>query len=272
MLTRGMSSLLEALEEGRTHTHRVTKIASASTGGRWTDWAFASGQPGYDTRIGPALEFAPESGVGNASVYTGTPEECCLLSATLRADGAGGPVSVLLFDLVGVYSLVDGDSSEFQPFTHEEPLLRYESGKGVLPLLVSSVAPALSAGLAELNYVDAAGVLRVSDPFAVAAHSIPGQVVQGTAAGASFGGLRLPGVSGVRSVAGIRYLTPPGGLQSVYLIRPVAQLTCNGNPFLATERFFHPAPVLPAGCALHLLFYQQTASATSFFGQFTFAC
>jgi hypothetical protein len=71
-------------------------------------------------------------------------------------------------------------------------------------------------------------------------------------------------------VEGIQYTTAPGGLQAVYLIRPVAQLTCNGNPFLASERTFHPCPVLPAGTALHLLFYQQTAATTSFFGQFTF--
>jgi hypothetical protein len=274
-LPRGTASIVAAVEQGRVHTQRFLKNPSATTGARWTDSAFASGQPAYDPRIGTALTFKPETGTCNECIYTGhAPSEKHLFSTTLRADGAGGPISILLLDLLGYYPLIDGDSTEFQPFDNTLTLPRCTDGSGVLPVLVSSVAPAIVTTPATIVYTDANGVSQTSPPFGVATSSTPGQVLNTPAStGATPGGLAIPlnsSTYGVRSVDGIQYTNAPGGLQSLYLIRPIATFTCNGDRFLATERTFPNCPVIPDGTAFSLFFYQQASSATSFFGHFTF--
>jgi hypothetical protein len=272
-----MASIVDALEQGRVHTQRVYKTPSGSSLQRWTDWAFASGQPAYDPRIGTALVFKPENALGNDAIYTGPAQPDAvkhLFSATLRVDGSGGPVSLLLFDLLGYYPLIDGDSTDFQPFDNTLPLPRYSDGAGVLPLLVSSVAPVQLGTSAFIAHTDAAGVSRASPIFGVATNSTPGQILNAPGTVPTPGGLGIPlaagSAYGVRSVSGIQYTSPPGGLQCLYLIRPVVFLTCNGNQFLATERVFSNCPVIADGSALNLFIYQHGTSATSFFGHFTF--
>ncbi len=274
-LPRGTASIEDAFEQGRSHTQRLIKSAVAASGARWTDWAFASGQPAYDPRIGTALAFVPQRASANEHIYAGQfTSEKHLLSATLRADGAGGPISVLLFDLLGYYPLIDGDSTEYQPLDNTLPLPRCTDGTGVLPVLVSSVAPAIVTSTAVISYTDANGVQRTSPPFGVATGSSPGQVLNTpSSAATSTGGIGIPlsgSIYGVRSVSGIQYTTAPGGLQCLYLVRPITTFTCNGNQYLATERFFPNSPALPDGCALNLFFYQQTSASTSFFGHLTF--
>lgn len=274
-LPRGTASIEDALEQGRFHTQRLIKSVSAVSGARWTDWAFASGQPAYDPRVGTALTFKPETGNCNECIYTGqSTSEKHLFSATLCADGAGGPIGILLLDLLGYYPLIDGDSTDFQPFDNTLPLPRYTDGAGVLPVLVSSVAPVLASTTAIISYSDANGDAQTSQPFGVSTSSTPGQVLNTPASAAvSTGGIGIPlsgSAYGVRSVSGIQYSSTPGGLQCLYLVRPVATFTCNGNRFLATERMFSNCPVIPDGTALNLFFYQQTAASTAFFGHLTF--
>ena len=274
-LPQGIASIVAAVEQGRVHTQRLLKNPSATTGARWTDSAFASGQPAYDPRIGTALAFKPETGSCNECIYTGhSTSEKHLVSATLRADGAGGPISILLLDLLGYYPLIDGDSTDFQSFDNTLTLPRSTDGAGVLPVLVSSVAPALATTPATIVYTDANGVSQTSPSFGVATSSTAGQVLNTPASnGATPGGLAIPlngSTYGVRSVDGIQYTNAPGGLQSLYLIRPIVTFTCNGDRFLATERTFSNCPVISEGTALNLFFYQPTTVATAFFGHFTF--
>jgi len=274
---RGIASLEDAFEQGRIHTQRFYKLASAVTGARWTDWAFASGQPAYDPRIGTALAFTPETAFANEAIYSGHfPGEKHVISITLRADGGGGPISVLLYDLLGFYPLINGDSTDFQLLDNTQTLPRYTDGAGVLPVLVSSVAPSPVLGTALLTYTDAIGVTRTTAPFAVPTSTTAGQIISGpNPSSSNTAALNIPladrSAYGVRSVAGIQYTAPPSGIQALYLIRPITTFTCNGDRYVATERHFANYPTVLNGCALNFFFYQPIAVSIAFFGHLTFA-
>jgi hypothetical protein len=274
---RGIASLEDAFEQGRIHTQRILKLASATTGARWTDWAFASGQPAYDPRIGTALAFTPQTDFANETIYTGHfPGERHLVSITLRADGGGGPINVVLYDLLGYYPLINGDSSDPQLFDNTQKLPRYTDGAGVLPVLVSSVAPSPVQGTGLMTYTDALGATRTTAPFAVVTSTTAGQIISGpNPASPNTAALNVPlsdgSAYGVRSVAGIQYTSPPSGIQALYLIRPITTFTCNGDRYVATERHFPNYPTVQNGCVLNFFFYQPIAVTTAFFGHLTFA-
>jgi hypothetical protein len=279
MLSRGLASIEDAFSAGRVHSQRYIKTTSIVTFNRWVDTSFSGGQPGYDARIGTALGFVPVTNSNNDAIYTGQPVDARgmtkhLVSATLRSDGYY-PITVLVFDLLGYYPLIDGDSTDTQFFDNTLSLTRNTDGAGVLPVLVSSVAPASQDGLAVVTYTDAAGCAQTTAPFYVSANTYTGQFLCGASAATTIPGafsLPLPAGSayGARSVSSIQYLTPPSGLQSLYLIRPIALLTTNGDRGLATEKTFSTLPAIPDGTALNLAYYSALAG-NSFFGEFTFA-
>lgn len=253
MAIRSFSDVLRAYEEGRTHVQRFYKGSNITTGdARWQDWSFAPGQPGYDARVGAPGQFNPFVAQRNDAVWfpgIAAGETRHLTGVTLRclANGTGQTrVNATVYDLVGVYPLLDGDSTDVQTLTNDLPLPRYADGVGVFPVLVNHVAPAVAAAALEFTYLDHAGVEHASvggsllPPSAGFVTSAP---ASSAVAGAS-GALSLPllaGSRGVRAMTSLRFVTPPGGLFALYMYKPLLHVTAQDNTgsqteTLATER------------------------------------
>lgn len=231
MPIRSVSDVLAAYEAGRVHSQRFFKGSLVNVADvQWQDWSFAPGQPAYDARVGVAGRFNPYVATRNDAVWFPDIEpgqHRYLSEVTLRTEvsGTGNNLAdAVVYDLVGVYPLVDGDSTDVQVLENDLPLPRYVDGAGVFPVLVNHVAPMIVAAPGLLTYLDHSGVERTT-PFR-AALTGPGRVCSapdnGSAAGA--GALSLPlggGARGVRAVTAVQFTAPPGGLFSVYLYRPL---------------------------------------------------
>lgn len=250
MAVRSVSDVLAAYEEGRTHVQRFYKGSLVNLAdGRWQDWAYAPGQPAYDARIGVAGQFNPYVAVRNDAVWfpdvdpgqTRHISEFVFRTASSNANQTS--VDCVVYDLLGVYPLIDGDSTDVQAFTNDLPLPRYSDGAGVFPVLVNHIAPLVAGGVGTLTYVAHDGAER-STQFGVSSFTGLGQV--GTV-GANpavntagmLGALSLPltgGSRGVRSVTSLQFTTPPGGLYSVYLYRPLLTSTNIGDGGVTTGK------------------------------------
>lgn len=245
MSLNGLSALNRAFDEGRFHTQRFLKNAGTATALQWCDPTFASGQPAYDAHVGAPTIFTPTIAQRNDAIWfpgIGAGQERRLVSATFRDTQStyNGPSSIVIYDLLGYYPLIDGDSTDAQAMDNTLPLPRYATGDGVAAVMVNHVAPAIQGGTATLTYTDALGVQRTSTigvPFnginLVCSNS------QDTAAldvGALAMSLNAP--RGVRSIDSLQYITPPGGLHAIYLIKPLATVV-GGDNLLAVEKDFY---------------------------------
>lgn len=249
MTIRSVSDVLAAYDEGRTHVQRFYKGSLVSLAdGRWQDWAFAPGQPAYDARIGVGGKFNSFTAVGNDAIWFPelAPGQTRHLSEVVLKTSASNAnqtsVDCVIYDLLGVYPLIDGDSSDEQLLTTDVPLPRYSDGVGVFPVLVNHVAPLVVGGAGTYTYIGHDGISR-SAQFGVSSFSSLGQV---STVGANpavntagmLGALSMPlvGGRGVRSVTSIQFTTTPGGLYSLYLYKPLLTLTNIGDGGVVATR------------------------------------
>ena len=234
-MIRSIADFARACEEGRYHCQRFIKTgAGQSNDTRWQDWAFQAGQPAYDARIGPANSFVPVVAQGNDAIYfPPIPDgmQRKLFKITMRPQASNSlqaSIDFVLYDLVGYYPLIDGDSTDPQEFDNTLTLPRYTDGNGLRLVMVNHVAPAVQGGQMLLDYTDQSGVNRTAN-LNVSVTGI-NTVCSGIrpAASTDTGPLTLSlaaGVTGVRQVNRITYTTPPGGLHCIYVIKPLAQFT-----------------------------------------------
>lgn len=284
MALRTLGDLQRAFDEGRWHHQRVLKNAGTAHALQWANPSFASGQPPYDARVGTAGTFTPAVALRNDAVHfppVGAGQERRLSSVTLWSNQAtyNGPGSVLVYDLLGYYPLLDGDSTDEQLMDNTLALPRYAGGEGVFPVLVSHVAPALQDGLMVMGYTNSQGQARsvtVGVP-----NNGNGLVCSGVraAAVADVGPatVALDGAdAGVRRIDSVTYLTPPGGLHCLYLIKPLATLVLGDNNLAVEKEFYGKAalhcPRVHDGAWLGWLdrIGAGTSRAVSWFGNFTF--
>ncbi|MCK6431861.1 MAG: hypothetical protein L6Q68_02350 [Aquabacterium sp.] len=284
MLAR-LSDLQSAFDEGRWHMQRVYKAAGTAHALQWADASFAAGQPAYDARVGAAATFTPSIAAKNDAVYfppIAPGMERRLTSVTLMASQAtfNGPASVVIFDLLGYYPLIDGDSTDTQVMDNTLTLPRYADGVGVFPVMVCHVAPAVQNGVAIVGYTDSTGAARS------ATLNVPnnGQnlVCSGvrSAAATDVGPLYMAladNCQGVRSIDSLTYTTPPGGLHCIYLVKPLATMRLGDNAVAAEKEFISKAachcPQVLDGAWLG--WFDRIGAGTSrtvaWFGNFTFA-
>jgi len=281
-MLRTLGDFNAAFTEGRWHSQRFLKNAGINTNNRWIDWTFASGQPLYDAKTGTAGSFTPLNASKNDAIWfpgIGAGMERRLTNMTVRSSTGGGPGSIIIFDLLGYYPLVDGDSPDTQLFDNTATLPRYADGKGVIPVLVSSVAPSTQDGIGTMTYIGADDVERASPAFRYQNTSLNGVVctVPGNVApGEGAIGLPMVGVSGCKAITSLTYTQPPGGLAAIYMIRVLGTMLFNGNQSLATEKQFllHnglQAPRIFDGAYINLFYRYGTAAPADFFGEATFA-
>ena len=281
-MLRTLSDFNSAFTAGRSHSQRFIKNAGINTNNRWIDWTFASGQPLYDAKTGTAGSFTPLVASRNDAIWFPGIEagmERRLTNFTIRSSTGGGPGSIIIFDLLGYYPLIDGDSPDAQDFDNAEVLPRYADGKGVIPVLVSSVAPSTQDGIGTMTYIGSDDVERTSPAFRYQNTSLNGVVCTiagNVAAGEGALGLPMVGVQGCKAITSLTYTQPPGGLAAIYMIRVLGTMLFNGNQSLATEKQFllHnglQAPRIYDGAYINLFYRYGTAATADFFGEATFA-
>jgi hypothetical protein len=238
MAISSLKDIQQAYDEGRAHTQRFFKNQSTAFGDlHWIDWAFASGQPAYDARIGTGLAFNPFVATKNDAIYfPDIPAEQSRHLVGINMNTPGGSTGqiicgLMLYDLIGVYPLIDGDSTDEQSLDNTLTLPRYASGEGVQAVLVNHVAPIVSAADGVMTYTNSDGQNK---SVAIRA-ALTGQnkAVTAIPTTGALGALNVPlasGCKGVRSVNSITWTAAPGGLFAIYLIKPLTTINNNdGN-------------------------------------------
>jgi hypothetical protein len=246
MALNSLKDFLDAYESGRVHTQRFIKNnGSIAIDNTWSDWSFASGQPAYDARIGVANTFTPFVAANNDAIYFPAIEsglERRLASVNVASNSAGtGQQSIqfVMYDLVGVYPLIDGDSTDTQLMDNTLTLPRYSSGEGLVPVLVNHIAPQVQACNGTMEYVNSDGVSRTIS-INLANNGVTKIVSVGQSGGGS-GGYSIQlcgGCKGIRSVTSIQFSTPPGGLYAIYIYKPLIVLDNSDDIIQANKKAF----------------------------------
>lgn len=237
--------IIAAYNAGKHHTQRFFKNAGTTGDAHWQDWSFTSGQPAYDARIGDALAFTPFTAAGNDAIYfpsKGASETRHIveLGVYCTASGTGQlTVQCQIYDLLGVYPLIDGDSTDLQSMDNSLTLPRYTNGVGVRAILVNHVSPVVTAGnQININYIDADNVSRSMSVFS-AAFGLGKASFTIESTGTSTGALYLPTDGrGVKSITDITCVTAPGGLWAIYLVQPIEEINWQGGAASVTNTIF----------------------------------
>lgn len=237
--------MIDAFTEGRFHTQRFLKNAGTAHALQWADCSFASGQPGYDARVGVPAAFTPAIAQRNDAIYFPPilpTQERYLMGGTFWANQAtfNGEGSLVLFDLLGYYPLVDGDSSDEQTFSNLDPLPRYSSGEGVGIVIVNHIAPAIQAGVAVVNFTDESDVDRsVTVTVPLQGQNLVCSGQDPTSVNTATITIPLNGAArGVKRINSVTFSTPPGGLFCFYLVKLLATANFTGDNLVATEKCF----------------------------------
>lgn len=237
-----LKDVYSAYDEGKVHTQRFLKGASVAGDLHWMDWGYAAGQPAYNARIGTSLAFNPYVAEGNDAIFFppipgGEHRHISDVNIRTLAGGTNqASCAFVMYDLLGVYPLIDGDSTDQQDFTNTLTLPRYTTGEGVLAVLVNHVAPIVAAANGSMTYVNSDG-----DSKTVAIRvALTGQnkIVSAIPTAGGLGALSIPltsGCKGVRSVTSLTFTAAPGGLYSLYLYKPLMTLNNNDGNLVAVK-------------------------------------
>lgn len=281
-----MSSIAEAFEAGRTYTQRFFKNTGTAWATGWMDASFSSGQPAYDARVGTALTFTPVIASGNDAIYlpnVSADQEIYLTDVTFRGaqSSTAGEESIIIFDLLGYYPLIDGDSVDLQEMDNTQTISRYTTYEGVQMCLVNHVAPQVGTGSVTVNFTDVDDIDRSVTVFVPLVGGI-GNVVNSTNTASSLGSPWVPSVAGCRGVKRVNSVlfdVAPGGLYCLYLVKPLLNmsgLTGTTNLLLSKEKqnIIHNAfhtPRIYQGASLGWLHGRTGSSrSTAWFGNMTF--
>lgn len=286
-MLRSARDIALAADEGRIHSQRFFKNNGTTGDGQWHDWAYASGQPAYDARIGSVGVFNPFVATGNDAIYfppipAGMERRILGLDLVFSPGGIGtSSTSFAMYDLLGVYPLIDGDNIEIQPLGNSLGVPRYS--QGVQAVLVNHVAPALASADMLVSYTNSSGV---SNSVTWRATTFGLNKVNYTTSGFGTSGplycALAGGDTGISRIDSVQFLSAPGGLWAIYLVKPLVNFEHHGaNPVLATpsssieinfatKNGFH-CPLVKDGASLGLFFMPATGGrALSLSGQVHF--
>jgi hypothetical protein len=282
MAFRSLGDYAKAVDAGQVHIQRFLKNAGTAHALTWADPTFSSGQPAYDARIGSAGKFTQSIAQRNDSIFfpgIDASMERRLTHVTMWSNQAtfNGPGSVFLFDLLGYYPLIDGDSTDTQTMDNTDALPRYADGKGVQIVIINHIAPAVQTGVAIIEYVDEDDAVKtVTTQIGNQGQNLVCSGQSNTTVTSGPVQINLAGNKGVKRINSITYTTPPGGLHCFYLIKPLTSLVLGDN-LLATEKDYVShnglhAPRIYDGAWLS--FFDRigtgTARSVNWFGHFTF--
>ncbi len=234
--------IADAFASGRVHTQRFVKNAGAAGDSQWQDWAYASGQPAFDARIGDALTLTPQIAARNDAIWfpgiaSGQTRHLIGLRMYVTSGGTGQlTVDSELYDLLAVYPLIDGDSTDPQAMDNTEPLPRYADGVGVRAVLVNHIAAGLTAGSpCVINYTDSDDVSRSMTVYSTT-YGVGKAAFALNSAGTSTGALYLPDDGpGIKRIDDVTFTTAPGGLWAIYMVRPIQRMHWRGGLAAVTQ-------------------------------------
>jgi len=282
-LNRGLASVNAAFDEGRFHTQRFIKVNTTQPPtSSFSDWGATVGQPTAHARVGTPLVFVPLTGAGNNAIYfppIPSGSKRYLASGTFRSDGTAA-TSIIIGDLLGYYPLLDGDSIATQTLDNTLTLPRYADGVGVIASLVGNVSPTANTGAAMVTYIDSNDVTCVTS-FRIINTGTQGSILNclsstaGTTAGLGMPSAPNSAGKGVKRVIDITYTTSPGGIQAIYLWKPLATVVFNGDTLLSREKdfFIHngmAAPIILDGAYLNFFAQGTNANGQRYYGDLTF--
>jgi hypothetical protein len=288
-MIRTVSDVVDAYSAGRWHSQRFIKTTASQAGDWvWQDWSFSPGQPAYDARIGSGGAFNPFVAVNNDAVFFPGIEagmERKLVGMSYRP----GPTAIdqltcdiQVYDLLGVYPMIDGDSTDTQILDNSLTLPRYADGVGVQAVLVNHVAPSVAQANFTINYTSANGSAKTMTGITTT-NGV--NKASWNIAGSNTCPLYLPrgnGCAGIRRIDDITFSTAPGGLWCLYLVKPMMVAANRPNPPTgATGGIFSTKcaclddsfsmPTVYDGAHLGFFFMPNGASRTdTFFGTFNF--
>lgn len=222
--------------------------ALASTAGVWTDLSSAPGNPKPNYYTG--LELTATTLDGTTGIFHGgsvSPKTKVLHRVLIQSTSAGVvPATFQLLDYLAFYPLIDMDVTDEQEFTNPAPLPRYADGVGVKAFLVAT-NPYIGGASFTIRYTDHLGQERVSPPALTnTSTTITSILNSGLVAGAQGAFIPLAHDSrGIRSVQGITFLAPNGGLASLVLVRPIATMTMTEITAPSEWDFIAMKPTLP---------------------------
>lgn len=235
-MLRTPRDVFQAIEAGRTHTQRFYKAAGLSGDARWIDWSFASGQPAYDARIGDALTFTPCVAQKNDAIWfpdipAGMQRQILEMDiVTIPSSTGQMNVEFQMFDLIGYYPLIDGDSTDPQVLDNTLPLPRFADGEGVFPILVNHVAPAVSVADAVVTYTNSKGAQQtVTWRCTLTGAGTAAYTVSGSGTAGPLYAALAAGDSGVSRIDEVVFTTAPGGLWAIYLAKPLCRFANRGG-------------------------------------------
>lgn len=277
-MIRSARDIALAYEAGRVHSQRFFKNAGTTGDGQWHDWAYASGQPAYDARIGTALEFTPFTAQGNDAIYfpgipSGMERRLAGVDLVFSPGGTNATaVSFEVYDLLGVYPLIDGDSTDLQEMDNAAPVPRYADG--VRAVLVNHVSPVIAAADMTVNYTNSAGADQSVTWRATAfGQNKVNYTVSGNGTGGPLYCDMAQGDTGFGRINSIQFATAPGGLWAIYLVKPIARLRNQGAnlvavPSSASEAIFamdagFHLPLVKDGASLGFFFMPATGARTT---------
>lgn len=247
-----MADVASAFDEGRFHQQRFYKSTMTSGDAQWQDWSFSAGQPAYDARIGTAGEFNPFIAAGNDAIYfpaINSGQNRHLVGMTLRTLASGTlqvTLDAIVYDLLGVYPLIDGDSLDQQDFDNTNTIPRYTDGIGVVPVLVNHVSPMVATTTATMVYNDTDDQPKTVTIGVHLPNAAPlNKVASGIDGVASLSCFSIPlaaGSKGVKTINSLQFTSAPSGLFAIYLLKPLTTImNCDGNAItvkIATEKEF----------------------------------
>ena len=155
-------------------------------------------------------------------------------------------------------------------------LPRYQDGVGIIPVFISYIAPAVQAGLATMTYIGTDDVERSTTFNVFNTGTTGGVVVSGVAPSITGNTTALnvptPNTNGVKQITSLTYITPPGGLHCIYLIKPIASVAGMETGVAVNKSLFPAMPKIPDGAALNLFTRQAggTSAGSTVFGNFNF--
>jgi hypothetical protein len=240
--------------------------------GTWSDGSVGSGIPGYNAYIGNALEFKALIGEKNTSIYQGpeTAQNKRVAAAQVSVNGAAAPIKFLFSDYLGIYPLIDLDSTDDQLLGNTASLTRYTDGEGVRAFLVMQTPGAGINATCTIEYTNSAGVTGRTISFGVLSSANIGALISQAAVNTGIGPLTpfiplVNGDRGIRSVQSVKLDAGVGGFAVLVLCKPLFHLQAFERYTAAEKVFIKESASLPEvlpGAFLQFLCLRGLAAAS----------
>ena len=268
-----------AIIGGQTSFCSFRKVPSQATVANWwVDLSMAAGNPSPNYYASsPLIAAALDGAKGIFHGADKSPSQLFLAKMSLQTPTAGLVGQYILADYLLYYPFIDGDDADIQIMDNSVTLPRYASDKFIQAMLVC-VAPSAGGGRFTFDYVNQDGITKTSpiQYYTIAASGISSIITSQPASNAAVGPfLKLAsGDSGIRSIISVSNLVLNGGLATIVLVKPLADLAVReiNTPCeftFADQR--SPGPQIEDGAYLNLIMKcaaTVAAGTLTGFGQF----